>query len=99
MLRIGVIGHGNRVAGFINGNMRKIEPDMKVVGIVDPNRKEAADSLPESDRGDVVFYDSAEALMRQGKVDGVFVGTRCNLHTPYAIELVKYDVPIFWKNR
>jgi len=95
MLRLGVIGHGNRVAGFLNVNMRKIDPDLKVVGIVDPNQKEAAERLPESDRGDVVFYDNVESLMRGGKVDGVFVGTRCDLHTPYAQELAKYDVPIF----
>ena len=89
MLRLGVVGHGGRVAGFINSNMRTLEPDLKVVALVDPDRDGALKRLPESDRADAVFYDTVDALLRQDKVDAGMVGTRCDLHTPFGIDICK----------
>jgi len=39
MIRLGVIGYGGRINGLINHCFRKVEPDIRIVGIVDPDEK------------------------------------------------------------
>lgn len=95
MIRLGVIGHGGRVSSFIKDNLRAIEPDVRVVGIVDPDRAGATERLAECDRAEVVFYDDLAALVRQARPDGLMIGTRCHQHAPYAIQAFEYGLPIF----
>jgi predicted dehydrogenase len=95
MIRLGVIGHGGRVSSFIKENIRAIEPEARVVGIVDPDEPGARGRLAECDRSDAVFYDDLDALVRHGRPDGLMIGTRCNLHTPLAIQAFEYGLPIF----
>ena len=64
-------------------------------GIVDPDPAGARGRLAECDRSDVVFYDDLDALVRGARPDALLIGTRCNLHTPYAIQAFKYDLPLF----
>jgi predicted dehydrogenase len=94
-IRLGVVGFGNRLSHVVNYNMKKVEPDLRVVGIVDPNEEGARGRLAEEDRADVVFYGGLDEMVSQGKLDALAIGTRCNLHTPYAIEAAKYDLPLF----
>jgi predicted dehydrogenase len=95
MIRLGVIGHGGRVSSFIKENLRQIEPDVRVVGIVDPDQTGARDRLAECDRSEVVFYDDLDALVRGARPDALMIGTRCDLHTPYAIQALQFDLPLF----
>ena len=37
MIRLGVIGYGRRIHNVIDGCLRPVEPDLRVVGIVDPD--------------------------------------------------------------
>ncbi len=43
----------------------------------------------------IVYYDSVAAMMEKAEVDEVMIGTRCNTHTQIAIEVMKYNIPIF----
>jgi len=95
MIKLGVIGHGGRVSSVINNALRKVEPDLKVVGVVDPNEETARSRLSEDDRTDVVFYESVDELVRRANPDALVIGTRCGLHTPFAIEAARYDLPLF----
>jgi len=95
MIRIGVVGHGGRISGVIKNCLRAVEPDIRVVGIVDPNEKAAREKLDECDRADVVFYKSLDEMVRKGKLDALAVGTRCNLHSPTAVQAAKYDLPLY----
>jgi predicted dehydrogenase len=95
MIRLGVIGHGGRVSSFIKENIRPLEPDVRVVGIVDPDPAGATGRLAECDRSDVIFYDDLDALVRDGRPDALMIGTRCDTHTPYALQAFKYDLPLF----
>ena len=36
-MKLGVIGCGSRICGFINNCLREIEPNLKLAGIVDPD--------------------------------------------------------------
>lgn len=95
MLRLGVAGFGDRISGVINNCLREADPDIRVVGIVDPDEKGAREHLADCDKKDVVFYKSFDEMVRKAKLDGIAVGTRCNLHTPYAVEAAKYDIPLY----
>lgn len=95
MVRLGVVGHGGRVSSMINYEMRPQDPDLKVVAIVDPDREGARARLPEQDRDGVAFYDTLDEMVRGAELDGLAIGTRCDLHTPYAIEASRYEIPLF----
>jgi predicted dehydrogenase len=95
MIRLGVMGHGGRISSMIKGPFREAEPDLRVVGIVDPDEQGARSRLAESDQHDVAFYPTLDDMIREGKLDALAIGTRCNLHAPYAIQAAKYDLPLF----
>jgi len=95
MIKLGVIGFGRRAGGLINGTFRKTVPDMRITGIIDPDEKGVRSRLLEEDREHVVFYGSVDDLIRKGKVDAVMVGSLCNTHAAYALQLACYDIPLF----
>lgn len=95
MIRLGVIGYGGRMSGMVQHVFRGVDPGLRVVGIVDPDEKGTRNRLAECDRKDAVFYDTLDALVRRGKPDALAIGTRCHLHTPYAVQAARYDLPLF----
>lgn len=95
MIRLGVVGYGGRISGMIRNVFRKVEPGVRVVGIVDPDEGSARSRLDECDREGVVFYESMDQMVKQGKLDALAIGTRCNLHSPLAIQAARYDLPLF----
>jgi len=95
MIRLGVVGYGSRIDGVIQHNLRKVDPDVRVVGVVDPDEEGVRRRLAESDRADVAFYADLDSMVRRGKLDALAIGTRCNLHTPYAVQAARYDIPLF----
>lgn len=95
MIKLGVIGHGERISHVIKYCLRKIEPDLRVTGIVDPDEAGARARLDPVDKKDVAFHKTLPDLVRKGKPDALLIGTRCNLHTPYAIEAARFDLPLY----
>lgn len=95
MIRLGVIGYGRRFGYLIPESFRAAEPDLRVVGVVDPDEEGVRARLAESDRKDVVFYKTLDEMARSANPDAVAIGTRCNLHTDYAVQAAKYDLPLF----
>jgi predicted dehydrogenase len=95
MIRLGVVGHGGRISGMIRNVFRKVSPELRVVGIVDPDEKGARARLDACDQADVVFYKSLDQMVKKGKLDALAIGTRCNLHAPLAAKAAKYDLPLF----
>ena len=95
MIRLGIAGYGGRMHGLVDSVFRVIDPDLRVVGVVDPDESGVRARLAECDREDVVFYDSMGAMVREAKLDALAIGTRCNLHTPYAIQAARYDLPLY----
>ena len=94
MIRLGVIGNGGRISSLIQHVFRQVEPDLRVVGVVDPDEEGARSRLEDGDR-DATFYGSVDSLVRHGELDALAIGTRCNLHAPYAVQAAKYDLPLF----
>ncbi len=94
MIRLAVIGNGARVAGMIQ-LFQHLEPDLRVTAVIDPDEKNARARLPEKDRAEARFFKDVPTLFRQARPDAVVIGTRCNLHTPYAVQVARYPVALF----
>jgi predicted dehydrogenase len=95
MIRLGVAGYGRRIHSVIDHVFRHVEPDVRVVGVVDPDQAGVRARLAACDRRDVVFYDTLDAMVRGGALDALAIGTRCNLHAPYAVQAAQYDLPLY----
>lgn len=94
MIRLGVIGYGRRIHGVINSSLRSIDPELRVTAIVDPDEQGVRQRMAPCD-GDATFYRDVPTLLRQARVDALAIGTRCNLHTRYAIQVAQSDLPLF----
>ena len=95
MIRLGVVGYGGRLHSLVKDVFRAVEPDLRVVGVVDPDHERVCSRLTEYQPHDVAFFDSLDEMVRGARPDALAIGTRCNLHTPYAIEAARYDLPLF----
>jgi predicted dehydrogenase len=93
MIRLGVVGYGRRIRHMLRV-IDRFKAGTEVVAVLDPRaeelRRECGDEL-----AGVTFYDDVAAMCDQGQVDGVLIGTRCSLHTPYAIEVLERNLPLF----
>ncbi len=93
MIRLGVVGYGRRIRHMLRV-IDRFKAGTKVVAVLDPRaeelRRECGDEL-----AGVTFYDDVATMCDEGQVDGVLIGTRCSLHTPYAIEVLERNLPLF----
>ena len=92
--RIGFIGYGLRSRTMMQA-FRALEADVRVVAIVDPRAEEIRQEIaadPYFER--VSFYDTAASMLASASLDGVFIGTRCSLHTPLAIQVLSSGLPL-----
>jgi predicted dehydrogenase len=94
MSRLAVIGYGARSAWMVKC-LQNAMPDLCVCAVIDPNEDQARSRMPEKDRESVLFFKDVPSLFRAAKPDAVLIGTRCNLHTPYAIQVARYPVALF----
>lgn len=95
MIRLGVIGHGGRISGVVRWCLRKADPSVRIVGIVDPDEEGARMRLDDCDKTDCRFYATLQDMVKREKLDALCIGTRCHQHTPYAIQAAKYDLPLY----
>lgn len=88
-MRVGVIGYGSRIREVIHV-IRSIEPDFHIVGIVDPRANAQSGSADE-----IQVFSNSEQLIRELQPDGLMIGTRCSLHSRYALEVIPSRIPLF----
>jgi predicted dehydrogenase len=93
-MKIGIIGLGARMEHMVKNTFKSAEPDLRIVGVVDPNEQQVRQSLPERDHA-APFFKSLSELVRQAKPDALAIGTRCDLHSVYAIQAARFDLPLF----
>lgn len=95
-MRIGVIGYGFRMAGFID---RILDFDMgaELVAVVDASQEKVKKRLAESglDVKKISFYEDEEKMLNHEELDGVLIGTRCSTHTRFAIKVLDRNIPLF----
>ncbi|MFI6390892.1 Gfo/Idh/MocA family protein [Nonomuraea sp. NPDC050547] len=85
MTRLGVIGYGRRIKAVLSA-VGRVDPGARVVAIADP----AAGAPEGADR-----YDDAATMLDSADLDGVLIGTRCDLHTPMALRVLATGLPLF----
>lgn len=94
MIRLGIIGLGQRLAHML-ACFQTSDPTLQVVGIVDPNPVAALERLPADKRSGIRFFDTLGELLSEARPDALAIGTRCDLHAPYAIEAAATGLPLF----
>ena len=94
MLRIGIIGYGNRISHMARA-LRVYGIPYQVTAIADPRAREIQ-ATNDSFLAEASFYDSADDLLQHyDQLDGVMIGTRCLLHTEMACKVAPTGLPLF----
>ena len=93
-MKIGVIGFGGRASGVLKC-LKEYDRDLSIAGVVDHDPDLRCADIPAEQRAALPRFGSVDDLVRLGKPDAVMIGTRCDTHTPMAIEMAKYDLPLF----
>ena len=96
-LNLGVVGLGRRAASLLPV-FRGVYGGLRVAAVADPDRDGALQrlrgaELPE--RGTAFFTDVDEMLGHAGDLDALLIGTRCNMHTPMAVEVASTGLPLY----
>ena len=93
MLRLGIIGYGFRAATMLKEILRTGE--VTVSAVCDVNLDFINKYANENGVKDFTYYTDAKEMLDKEKLDGVFVGTRCSLHTELARLVASYGIPLF----
>jgi len=96
MLKVGVIGYGSRISEIVN-MVLDYDLGVEVVAFTDINEKKARKNFENSavDKEKIKFYNSADEMLDNEKLDGCFVGTRCSTHSEYAVKVLQRNIPMF----
>lgn len=95
MKRIGFIGYGLRSETMMKA-FRTLEADIQVAAIADPRWPVIKAQLQQDPYfANTNYYDDADVMLVKENLDGVFIGTRCGLHTPYACKVLDQGLPLF----
>jgi len=94
---VGVIGGGVRVS-FIGQAMQQVDPAMRIVAIADPDEAESRKCM--ALRGvpldGVRYYSDADRLLADADgLDGILIGTRCDLHVTMALKVARTGLPLY----
>ncbi|HML67908.1 MAG TPA: Gfo/Idh/MocA family oxidoreductase [Clostridia bacterium] len=92
---IGFIGYGLRSRTMMKA-FAAIEADIRVLAITDPRAEQIrAETENDARFAQTVFVESADGLLKQDGLDGVFVGTRCSLHSGFAAKVLAGGIPLY----
>ncbi len=96
MFRIGVIGYGFRISGIMK-MMMSFGEDIRITAITDIDFDKVRVKLLENsiDPETVRFYNDADEMMDNEKLDGIMVGTRCSLHAGFGIRVLRRNIPLY----
>ena len=92
-LNVGIIGYGLRASGVFD-LMYNLYPEVKInlTAVCDPKPVDELKEKLESAKIDVsktLFFTDVDEMLESGKFDGIIIGTRCTLHTKFAIKMKK----------
>ncbi|MCL6605043.1 MAG: Gfo/Idh/MocA family oxidoreductase [Paenibacillus sp.] len=92
-MRIGVVGYGVRASSLM-GYVPKLDPDSRVVAIADPGIAKIKAQLKD-EAEHILFYENIEEMLDSVQLDGVVIGTRCDLHTEMALKVLERNLTLF----
>lgn len=94
MLKLGVIGYGNRIRGVLK-EIKKQEPRCQLSAIVDIQKEKMIAEDKEHKLEHVQWFETAEQMIEESRPDGILIGTRCSLHTEMALKVLPSGIPLF----
>jgi len=96
MLKIGVIGYGERISSVIS-TMLQCYDDITISSICDVDVERVKSRMNENglDGDTPVFYNDPDRMLDKEDFDGVLVGTRCSLHAEMGMKVMKRNIPLF----
>jgi len=96
MIRLGVIGYGLRIRGILD-IIGRLCADARVTAITDIRNDEIREDIRRAggDPSGIRFYTDADEMLEAGGLDGALIGTRCSLHTPMAVKVLRRGLPLF----
>jgi len=95
-VKLGVIGYGKRIRDIVR-LVRESCPEAVVAAVTDI-RPEAVKASMRDDGIDVDaarIFDDADTMLDSVDMDGVLIGTRCDLHAVYAIKVMRRNLPLY----
>ncbi len=97
MRKIGVIGFGGRLGDLIQNVLLELGMDVKIAAVADTDLTAVRGRLrhPGLTADGIRFYTDAREMLDNEELDGCMIGTRCNTHTPYAVEVLRRNIPLF----
>ncbi|MBD2843840.1 Gfo/Idh/MocA family oxidoreductase [Paenibacillus sp. IB182496] len=93
MVKLGIIGYGLRIHDVFP-DIESAERGYRIAAIADPNLGALREELGERAK-QVQFFAEAETMLAHCELDGVVIGTRCNLHTEMALKVLRRDLPLY----
>lgn len=98
MLRIGIIGAGQRAAHIFR-TAQKLDREVTLAVVADPDADQARAALRDVEvegLDNTRFVPNVEALVELADgLDGLIIGSRCDLHTPLALAVAQTGLPVF----
>ncbi|MEX2605764.1 MAG: Gfo/Idh/MocA family oxidoreductase [Kiritimatiellia bacterium] len=94
-MKLGVIGYGLRARTFIENNLLKPEPGLRIEALADPRAGEYAGEFRRLKQDPACYHDVDAMLAAGHDFDGLLIGTRCDLHTPLAVKVLPLKIPLF----
>ena len=97
MLKIGVIGYGGRTGDLIKDVLLELKLDVEIVAFTDLDEAAARARMshPRLHPETIRYYKTAREMLDSEELDGCMIGTRCNTHTSYAVEVLRRNIPLF----
>ena len=95
-MKVGIIGYGVRIEGMFH-ILKGLSDDVSLAAVADVDLEKVRGQIRASgmDEDALHFYERAEDMLDFEKLDGVMVGTRCNLHARYGTEVMRRGIPLF----
>lgn len=95
MFKIGVIGYGGRMSSITELITASGKVEIAAITDIEENKEKVKERCEKFGVKDAKFYTDAEEMLKNEKLDGVCIGTRCSKHTDYAVLVSKYNLPMF----
>lgn len=92
-MKLGVIGYGTRLRHMVR-EFKKADPSCELTAVTEINLERLKEE-PEMDNGKTRFFEDAGEMLSTMDLDGVAIGTRCSLHTMYALKVLEAGLPLF----
>src|SRR3569833_3024574 len=96
VLKLGVIGYGKRMRDIVKFVCQS-SPQATLVAVADIRPDAVRASMAEAgvDADRVQIFADADDMLGAVALDGVLIGTRCDMHASMAVKVMRQNLPVF----